>query len=79
VGRRHLSGGVTANPQGNIAIYSYDAVGNLLGIQRVDAPPQGLAITYVSPGRGLIGAPVMVFGKGSTPSPPTTLCAFLTT
>src|SRR5204863_2934637 len=52
------------DPDGNAAIYVYDAVGNLLQIQRIDAPAQGLAITYVSPGRGMPGAPVVVFGRG---------------
>ena len=55
------------DPNGNAAIYVYDAVGNRLQIQRIDAPPQGLAITYVSPARGTPGAPVVVFGKGFDP------------
>ncbi|HMH49280.1 MAG TPA: hypothetical protein VK548_03540 [Candidatus Acidoferrum sp.] len=55
------------DPDGNAAVYVYDAVGNLLQIQRIDAPAQGLAITYVSPGRGMPGASVVVFGRGFDP------------
>ena len=49
---------------GNIATYVYDAVGNLLRIDRVDAPASGLAITHVSPSRGRVGRAVQIFGKG---------------
>jgi YD repeat-containing protein len=49
---------------GNVAQYVYDAVGNLLRIDRTDAPPATLAITHVSPSRGRVGRAVQIFGKG---------------
>ena len=51
---------------GNAAIYVYDAVGNILSIQRVDAAslPGRVAITAVVPGKGKIGTLVSILGKG---------------
>jgi len=51
---------------GNAAIYVYDAVGNLLSIQRVDAAalPAPVAITAVVPERGKTGTVVSILGKG---------------
>jgi len=52
--------------QGNVAVYVYDLVGNLLRIDRVDADsiPGAVAITLVTPNRGQVGASVQIFGKG---------------
>lgn len=52
--------------QGNVATYSYDLVGNLLTIGRVNASsfPGPVAITLFTPLRALIGKPVTLFGKG---------------
>jgi len=52
--------------QGNIAMYTYDLVGNLLRIDRVDAAslPDPVAITFVSPNKGAVAATVQIFGKG---------------
>ena len=52
--------------QGNVATYTYDAVGNLLAISRVNVAdiPGAVGITLVSPGSGTVGATVMIFGKG---------------
>jgi len=55
---------VVVDQDGNTAIYSYDAVGNILSIQRVDAGPARVAITFVSPGKGKTGTVVSIFGKG---------------
>jgi YD repeat-containing protein len=54
------------DPNGNTAIYSYDLVGNLLSIQRVDADglPGPVAITHFTPSRGKVGTAVSIFGKG---------------
>jgi YD repeat-containing protein len=47
---------------GNAASYSYDAVGNLLGISR-QIPTQA-AIIQFSPGSGPVGTSVTIFGAG---------------
>jgi len=51
---------------GNTAIYVYDAVGNILSIQRVDATNLAgrVAITAVVPGKGKPGTLVSILGKG---------------
>ena len=57
--------------QGSVAAYVYDAVGNLLRIDRVDADSiaGSLAITLVSPNRGQVGTAVQIFGKGFSATP----------
>ena len=54
------------DPDGNAAIYVYDAVGNLLSIQRLDAAtlPERVAITALVPGKGKAGTTVSILGKG---------------
>ena len=54
---------------GNAASYTYDAVGNILAIERhnVADMPGPVAITLVSPNQGKIGTPVSIFGKGFSP------------
>lgn len=49
---------------GNAATYVYDAVGNILRIDRLDATGTSIAITHVTPARGKVGTPVQIFGKG---------------
>jgi YD repeat-containing protein len=51
---------------GNAAIYVYDAVGNILSIQRVDPAslPGRVAITAVIPAKGKAGTVVSILGKG---------------
>lgn len=50
---------------GSLASYTYDAVGNILRIDRVDPGGGGaVAITLVDPGKGKPGTTVHVFGKG---------------
>lgn len=57
--------------QGNAATYTYDAVGNILKIERFDTVslPGKVAITLVSPGKGKVGAEVQIFGKGFSADP----------
>ncbi len=49
-----------------MATYIYDAVGNLLGIERVNVADitGAVGIMRVSPGSGKVGAPITIFGKG---------------
>jgi YD repeat-containing protein len=51
---------------GDAATYSYDAVGNILRIERFDATsvPGDVAISLFTPSAGAFGATVQVFGKG---------------
>jgi YD repeat-containing protein len=61
LGRLHA----VVDQQGNAAIYSYDAVGNMLSIERFDAATlPGVAITAVVPDKGKAGALVSILGKG---------------
>jgi YD repeat-containing protein len=49
---------------GNTAIYNYDAVGNLLSIDRYTAPGFGIGIYTMVPGKGAVGAQVKIQGYG---------------
>ena len=64
--------------QGNAATYTYDAVGNLLQIERFDAAqqPGPVRITLVAPSKGKVGAQVQIFGTGFDPTPPLNTLAF---
>jgi YD repeat-containing protein len=57
---------VVADQQGNVAVYVYDAVGNIVAIRRIDSAdlPGAVAIGVVTPGRGRVGTIVSIFGKG---------------
>jgi len=57
--------------EGNAATYTYDLVGNLLSIERVNAgdQPGPIAITLVRPNRGKVGTEVVIFGKGFSATP----------
>jgi YD repeat-containing protein len=63
---------------GSVATYTYDGVGNLLRIDRLDADdhPGPVAITLVSPGKGEVGTAVQVFGRGFSPTPGNNALAF---
>ena len=52
--------------QGNAATYTYDAVGNILKIERFDAAtfPGSVAISMFTPAAGSVGTTVQIFGKG---------------
>jgi YD repeat-containing protein len=50
---------------GNVATYTYDAVGNLLSITRSTLPPSnGLAILNFTPQSGPVGQSVTIQGQG---------------
>lgn len=55
---------------GNTAIYNYDAVGNLTGIDRFTPGSSGIDIYTLLPGKGAIGDQVKIQGYGfdTTPS-----------
>ena len=50
--------------QGHAATYTYDAVGNILKIDRVDVPAGLVAITLFTPVVGAAGTTVQIFGRG---------------
>lgn len=54
---------------GNTAIYNYDAVGNLLGIDRFTPGASGIGIYAILPGKGAVGAQVKIQGYGFDPTP----------
>jgi YD repeat-containing protein len=64
--------------QGDVAKYSYDAVGNLLSIERINATGQSgaVAITLVTPNQGKVGTTVTLFGKGFSATPSQNAVAF---
>jgi YD repeat-containing protein len=57
--------------QGNAATYTYDAVGNILQIDRFDAnqQPGPVRITLVTPTAGKVGTKVQIFGTGFSATP----------
>src|SRR5262249_39750638 len=54
------------DPQGNAATYSYDAVGNILRVERFDVSGAAgaVAISFFTPTAGAIGTTVQIFGRG---------------
>lgn len=54
--------------QGGVAIYEYDAVGNILAIRRPDTTGP-VVITFVNPNQGPVGAQVEIFGVGFSDVP----------
>jgi YD repeat-containing protein len=58
------------DPSGNVATYSYDAVGNLLSITRTTLPsPNALAILNFTPQQGAIGTAVTIQGQNFSATP----------
>ena len=55
---------VVVDQQGQAATYTYDAVGNVLKVDRVDPPAGAVAISLFTPGVGATGSAVQIFGKG---------------
>lgn len=57
--------------EGNVTAYSYDAVGNITGIQRVNVVdlPGDVGISLFAPKAGRVGAVVEIFGKGFSATP----------
>jgi YD repeat-containing protein len=49
---------------GLAATYTYDAVGNILRIDRFEPPAGAVAISLFTPGAGITGTTVHVFGRG---------------
>ena len=61
---------VVADGAGTTAIYNYDAVGNLLSIERIDPGQLGaIAIVKITPTQGRVGSAVSIFGKGFGATP----------
>ena len=54
---------------GNTAIYNYDAVGNLLSIDRFTPGGSGISIYALLPGKGAIGSQVKIQGYGFSTTP----------
>jgi len=57
------------NDQGDAAVYNYDAVGNLLAIQRFTSGGGGVGLFLVAPGSSIVNKPVEVRGFGFTNPP----------
>jgi YD repeat-containing protein len=53
--------------QGN-AVYNYDAVGNLLSIQRFTTGTTGIGIFVIAPASGKVGSNVTIRGFGFSPT-----------
>jgi hypothetical protein len=62
---------VVADPRGDLAVYDYDAVGNVLAIRRVAVAdlPDAVVIALVVPEAARPGATISVFGKGFAATP----------
>ena len=63
---------------GNVATYTYDAVGNILKIDRFEGTgvPGPVGITLVTPARGKVGTTVQIFGRGFSPNAAQNTVAF---
>ncbi len=66
------------NQQGDVAVYTYDVVGNILRIDRFDATalPGPVGISYVATQAGAAGITVQIFGKGFSATPGQNLVLF---
>ncbi|HEX9328462.1 MAG TPA: IPT/TIG domain-containing protein, partial [Reyranella sp.] len=66
------------NQQGDVAVYTYDAVGNILRIERFNATelPGAARISYFAPSVGREGTVVQIFGKGFSATPGQNSLAF---
>jgi hypothetical protein len=64
--------------QGDVAVYAYDAVGNILKIERFNATelPGAVGISYFAPSVGREGTVVQIFGKGFSATPGQNSLAF---
>lgn len=61
---------------GNIAVYNYDPVGNLLSIERFDVGASGIDIFLLHPTQGGAGTGVTIRGFGFSPTPTDNQVAF---
>ena len=64
---------------GNTAIYNYDAVGNLVGIDRYTPGGTGIGIYALLPGKGAIGSQVKIQGYGFSATPADNTVTFSST
>ncbi|HMU55323.1 MAG TPA: RHS repeat protein [Nitrospira sp.] len=55
--------------QGDAAVYNYDAVGNLLAIQRFTSGGGGIGLFLIAPGSSIVNKPVEIRGFGFTTPP----------
>ena len=55
------------DPSGDTAVYTYDAVGNLLSISRFSSSV--VSIIHFSPGQGPVGTPVTIYGTSFSTTP----------
>ncbi|MDF0645583.1 MAG: hypothetical protein P0111_16245 [Nitrospira sp.] len=55
--------------QGDAAVYNYDAVGNLLAIQRFTSGGGGVGLFLIAPGSSIVNTPVEIRGFGFTTPP----------
>jgi YD repeat-containing protein len=64
--------------QGDVGVYTYDAVGNLLAIERVNVSglSGAVAISLVTPDKGTAGTTVTILGKGFSATPSQNAVAF---
>ena len=62
---------VVADLRGDLAVYDYDAVGNMLAIRRVTvaALPDAVVVALVVPEAARPGATLSIFGKGFAATP----------
>jgi YD repeat-containing protein len=58
-----------ADSTGAVAVYNYDAVGNLLSIDRFTPPGSGIGIYLTAPNRGSATTPVVIQGYGFSATP----------
>ncbi len=61
---------------GNVAVYTYDEVGNLLKIERFTTGTTGIGIFLVTPASGLVGIDVEIQGFGFSATPTDNQVAF---
>jgi YD repeat-containing protein len=64
------------NEQGEAAVYNYDAVGNLLSIQRFTSSSGSIGLFLVTPGSSLVNKPVEIRGFGFTTPPSSNQVSF---
>ena len=66
------------NQQGDVAVYTYDATGNITNIERFNATelPGPVGISYFTPSVGRAGTVVQIFGKGFSATPGQNSLAF---
>ena len=61
---------------GNMAVYHYDAVGNILSIERFDVDAGGIGIFFLQPESGGVGVGVLIRGFGFSTIPTDNQVAF---